>query len=109
MKHKIESAVKQLSLVAQSVLQQLKMRNPVFVQCDEFAVNNGVAFDAFERLRDLDIAVANDLAVAAVKGDLATFNLRHHAKPVIFVLEDPPGIVERAIGQRGKHWLKALR
>ena len=46
------------------------MRDAVLVQRDEFAVDDGIAFDAFERFCDLDIVVANDLAVAAVEDNL---------------------------------------
>jgi hypothetical protein len=73
-----------------------------------FAIYYGIAFHTFERFGDVNVAVADDFAVAAVEGDLATLYLGDHAKPVIFVLEDPPGIIERAIGQRGKHRLKTL-
>jgi hypothetical protein len=66
-------------------------------------------FHAFERFGDFNIAVADDLAVAAVQSDLVVSDLGDHAEAVIFILEDPAGIVERTIGQSGKHRLKPLR
>jgi hypothetical protein len=54
-------------------------------------------------------AVADDLAVAAIESDLAAFDIRNHAKSVVFVFEDPLVIIERFICQRGKHRLEALR
>jgi hypothetical protein len=84
--------------MAERILHQLEMRNPVFVQGNEFAVYDRIAFHTFERFGDFDIAVADDLAVAAVKSDLAVFDLGDHAEAVIFILEDPAGIVEWSIG-----------
>ena len=95
--------------MAERVLQQLKMRDPVLVECDEFAVDHGVACDAFERFRDFDVTVADDLAVAAIERDLAALDLGDHAKAVVFVLEDPSRIVEGRVRQRRKHRLKAFR
>jgi hypothetical protein len=42
--------------------------------------------------------MADDFAVAAVEGDLAAFSLRDHAKAVILIFENPPGIVEGRVG-----------
>ena len=42
---------------------------------DELAVNDRVAFHAFERLCDFDVGMADDLAVAAVERDLTATNL----------------------------------
>jgi hypothetical protein len=53
--------------------------------------------------------VTDNFAVAAVKRDLAALYFRDHAKPVIFILEDPPGIIEGAIGERGEHGLEKFR
>ena len=58
---------RELSLLAARILQQLEMRNLVFIQCDKFAIYYGVAFHAFKRFRDFDVAVADDLAVAAIE------------------------------------------
>ena len=52
--------------MAQRVLKQLEMRDAVFSDRDELAVDHGVALHALQRLGDLDIAAADDLAVAAV-------------------------------------------
>jgi len=109
MKHQVEGAILELRLVAERILHQLKMRCPVFVQGDEFAVNHRVAFHAFERPGNFHVAVANDLAVAAVESDVTTFDLGDHAEAIILVLEDPAGIVERPVGQGGKHRLEPLR
>ena len=71
LEHEIEGAIQQLRFMAQRVLKQLEMRDAVFSDRDEFAVDHGVALDALQRSGDLDIAVADDLAVAAVERDLA--------------------------------------
>src|SRR4051812_8609449 len=84
------------------------MRNPIFIQGDKFAVYHGVAFHAFERFRNLDVAVADDLAVAAVKGDLARLDVRDHAKPVVLILEHPFFVVERGVRERRKHGLQSF-
>src|SRR5882757_6186810 len=70
LKHEIECAVLQLRLLAERVLQQLKMRHAFLVERDKFAVDHGVAFYALERFRNFDVAMADDLAVAAVECDL---------------------------------------
>ena len=109
LKHEIEGAVEELCFTAQRILQELEMRNAVLVERDKLAVDDGIALDAFERLCDLDVVVADDLAVAAVERDLAAFDLCDHAEAIVFVLENPAVIVERPIGQRGKHRLEPLR
>jgi hypothetical protein len=60
-KHQVEGEVLQLCFMAQRILQKLEMRYAVLADGDEFSVNYGIAFDSFERLRDFDIAVADDL------------------------------------------------
>ena len=91
------------------ILQQLEMRDAFFVERHEFAVDYGVAPCAFERLRHFDIAVTNNLAVAAVQGDLASLDFRDHAEAVKLVLEDPSFVVEWRIRQCREHRLQALR
>src|SRR6185437_9239721 len=86
LEHKIEDAVQKLRLVPQRVLQKLEMRDSVLSDRHEFAINHGVALDALECLGDLDVAVANDFAVAAVKCDFAAHDFRDHAKAVVLVL-----------------------
>ena len=53
--------------MAQRVLQQLKMRNSVLVEGDKFAVDHGIAVDAFKGFGDFDIVVADDFAVAGCR------------------------------------------
>jgi hypothetical protein len=50
---------------------------------------HGVGVNAFEGPGHLHVAVADDLAVAAVKRDLAPPDLGDHPEAVVFVLEDP--------------------
>ena len=95
--------------MTQRILQQLKMRHPVRVERDEFAVDHGVTLYAFESFRDLDVTVTDDLAVAAIESDLAAIDIRNHAKSVVFVFEEPLVIIERFICQRGEHRLEAFR
>jgi hypothetical protein len=94
--------------MAQRVLKQLEMRDAVFSDRDEFAVDHGVALDALQCFGDLDIAVTDDLAVAAVERNLAPPDFSDHPKAVVLVLEDPAGVVERRVGERRKHRLQAL-
>src|SRR6478609_5990732 len=55
-----------------------------FSSSNELAIDDhGVALDPFKRLCDFDVAIANDLAIAAVKRDLAAFDFGDHPKPVI--------------------------
>jgi hypothetical protein len=89
MKHEIECDVLQLRLMAERVLQKLEMRNAVFADRYQLAIDNGIALHAFERFRNFDVAVAHDLAVAAVKRDAAVFDLCDHPEAVILILEYP--------------------
>ena len=95
--------------MTQRILQQLKMRNPVLVERNEFAVDHGVTVHAFESFRDLNVAVTDDLSVAAIESDLAAFDIRNHAKSVVFIFEEPLVIIERFICQRGEHRLEPFR
>lgn len=83
------------------------MRDTVLSKRDELAVDDGVGSDALERLCDLDVAAADDLATAAIERDFAALDLGDHAEAVVLVLENPVGIVERGVGQRGEHRLEA--
>ena len=91
LEHEIESAIQQLRFMAQRVLKQLEMRDAVFSDRDEFAVDHGVALDALQCFGDLDIAVTDDLAVAAVERNLAPPDFSDHPKAVVLVLENPAG------------------
>jgi hypothetical protein len=67
LKHEIEGAIQKLRFMAQRVLKQLEMRDAVLSDRDELAVDHGIALHALQRFGDLDIAAADDLAVAAVE------------------------------------------
>jgi hypothetical protein len=105
LKHKIKSAIQELRFVAQRVLKQLEMRDAVFSDRDELAVDHGVALHALQRFGDLDIAAADDFAVAAVQRNLATPDFRDHPEAIVLVLENPAGVVERRVGERSEHRL----
>ena len=75
---------------------------------DEEPPTEDIALDAFERFCDLDIVVANDLAVAAVEGDASVLDLCDHAEAVILILEYPTLVVERGVSEGGKHRLQAF-
>src|SRR5215207_9380563 len=94
--------------MSQRVLKQLKMRDAVLSDRDELAVDHGVALHALQRLGDLDIAAADDLAVTAVERNLAPPDFRDHPKAVVLILENPAGIVERRVSERSEHRLQAL-
>ena len=94
--------------MAQRVLKQLEMRDAVLSDRDELAVDHGVALHALQRFGDLDIAAADDLAVAAVERNLAPPDFRDHPEAVVLVLENPAGVVERRVGERREHRLQAL-
>jgi hypothetical protein len=79
----------QLRFISQRVLQQLEMRDAGRIEGHESAVDHGVALAALERLRHFDVAVTDDLAVAAKEDDPAAVGSGDHAKPVIFTLEHP--------------------
>ena len=64
---------------------------------DEEPPTEDIALDAFERFCDLDIVVANDLAVAAVEDDASVLDLCDHAEAVILMLEYPTLVVERGV------------
>jgi hypothetical protein len=49
------------------------MRHPALIQRQEFAVGHNIPFYAFESFGNFDVAVADDFAIAAVKGDLSAF------------------------------------
>src|ERR1700712_413535 len=84
------------------------MRDAVLSDRDELAVDYGVALHALQRFSDLRIAAADDLAIAAVERNPAPPDFRDHPEAVVFVLENPAGIVERRVGERREHWLQAL-
>jgi len=99
LEHQVENAVQKLRLVSQRVLEQLKMRDAILSDRNEFAIDHAVALDAFECLGDLDVAAADDFAVAAVERDLAALDFGDHAEAVVLVLEYPTGIVEGRVRQ----------
>src|SRR5262249_26310666 len=109
MKHEIECNVLQLRLMAKRVLQKLEMRNAVFADCYKFSVDNRIALYAFERFCNFDVAVADDLAVAAIKRDAAAVDLCDHPEAVILIFKYPVLVVEGSICERSEHWLQAFR
>ena len=96
--HHVEDAVEELRLMAQRILQQLEARDAVPIQRDEFAVENSVDFEALESTRDLDVTVADDLAVAAVEGNASVFDDGHHPETVVLVFKDP--VTDRRTARR---------
>ena len=82
LKHEIESAILELRFMAQRILEQLEMRDAVLSDRDELTVDHGVALHALQGFGDLDIAAADDFAVAAVERNLAPpdcgLSLPHH-------------------------------
>ena len=107
--HHVEDAVEELRLMAQRVLQELEARDAVRIEGDEFAIEHRVDLEALESTRDLDVAVADDLAVAAVEGNASVFDNGHHPEAVVLVFKDPVRVVERRVGERRQHRLQALR
>jgi hypothetical protein len=105
LKHEIEGAIQEVRLMAQRILKQLEMREAVLSDRDEFAIDHGVALHALQRFGDLDIAAADDLAVAAVERNLAPPDFRDHPAAVVLVLENPAGVVERRVSERSEHRL----
>src|SRR3954464_9550622 len=92
--------------MAQRVLKKLEMRDAVLSDCDELAVDHGVALDALQRFGDLDIAVADDLAVTAVERNLAPPYFRDHPEAIVLVLKNPVCVVEWRVRERGEHRLQ---
>ena len=76
------------------------MRDAIFVERNQFAVDDGVAFYVFEGLSDFNVAMTDDFAVTAVKRDLAALGLGDHAEAIVFILENPAPVVERRVRQR---------
>ncbi|MCP1912849.1 hypothetical protein J2R96_005329 [Bradyrhizobium elkanii] len=91
--------------MTQRVLKQLEMRNAVLSDRDELAIDHGVALHALQRFGDLDIAAADDLAVAAVECNLAPPDFRDHPEAIVLILENPAAVIERRVGERSEHWL----
>src|SRR5688572_19897499 len=85
------------------------MRDTVLADGHEFSVDNGIALNAFQSLCDLDIIMADDLAVAAIERDTPVLDGYHHAKSIILVFEYPTRIVERRIREGGEHGLQSFR
>ena len=74
--HQIKDAIEQLGLMTERVLEQLKTRDALAVERYQFAVEDGVYLHALQRLSDLEVAMADDLAVAAVERDPPGFDAR---------------------------------
>src|SRR4029077_5864727 len=106
--HQIEDAIEQLGFMAECILEKLEARDALAVERDQFAIQHGVGFHPLKRLRDFDITVADDLAVATVERDVPGLDAGDHTEAVVLVLEDPIGVVERRVRERSKHWLKSL-
>ena len=77
--------------MTQRVLEQLEARDAVPVERYEFAIEDGVDLHALQRARDLDVAVADDLAVAAVEGDLPSSMPATMRKPSYLSSKTHPG------------------
>ena len=54
------------------------------------------------------VAVADDLAVAGIEGNLAAGEIANRAKAVPLGLEDPIAIIERCVRESSEHRLQAL-
>lgn len=65
----------------------------------------GYTLHALQRFGDLDIAAADDLAIAAVERNLAPPDFRDHPEAIVLVLKNPAGVVERRVGERSEHRL----
>src|SRR3981189_69209 len=109
MKHEVERAILQFSLITQRILKQLEVRDAVAVERHQFAIDHGVTLDQFERFCKVAIAMAYDFAVTAIEGNLSAFDIRNHAEPVVLILKDPAHVIERGIRERRKHRLQAFR
>jgi len=95
--------------MAERILEELEMREAIFTYRYKFAIDYRIVLYAFQCFRNFDVVVADDLAVAAVEGDLTALNCCDHAKAVILILEDPGVIMKRRIGERGEHRLQTFR
>ena len=95
--------------MAKRVLQELEMRYAVLANRYKLPVDYGIAFDALEGSCDLDIAMADDFAIAAIEHDLAGIDPSDHAEAVVLVLEYPTPVVERRVGKRREHGLQPFR
>src|SRR5262245_39179648 len=84
------------------------MREAIATDSHQFAIDHRIVLYPLQRFRDFDVILADDLAVAAVKGDLTALNGCDHAKAVILILEYPVLIIKRAIGERGEHRLQTF-
>src|SRR5436189_5665301 len=93
----------------QRILEELETRYAVPIERHEFTVQNRVAFDALQGTSDLNVAVADDLAVAAVQRGAPVFDTRHHPETVEFVFKHPGRIIERGISEGSQHRLQPLR
>ena len=72
------------------------MREAIAADRYQFAIDHRIVLYARQRFRDFDVVVADDLAVAAVKGNFTAFNCCDHAKAVVLILEYPVLIIKRA-------------
>lgn len=95
--------------MAKRILQELEMRYAVLAYRYKLAVDDGIAFDAFEGLCDFDVAMTDDFAVATIEHDLAALDLSDHAEAVVLVLEYPALLVEWHVGKRREHRLQPFR
>src|SRR5581483_9673780 len=91
LEHQVKSAVQKLRLVSQRILEQLKTRDAILSDRNKLAIDHGLKLDAFECLGNLDVAAADDFAVAAVQRDLAALDFSDHSEAVVLILEYPSG------------------
>ena len=94
--------------MAERVLEQLKARHALAVERHQLAIQDSIYLYALQRLSDLDVAMADDLAVAAVKRDASGLNASDHSEAVVLVLENPAQITERSFRKDCEHGLKPL-
>ena len=78
---------KRVAFRATRILEELEMRDTISAYRDQFAIDHGIMLYALKRSRHFDVTVADDLAIAAVKGDLTVLDCCDHTESVILVLE----------------------
>src|SRR5688572_12628440 len=106
LEHYIENAVAEGGFRSQGVLQELEMRYAVPVERDQLSIEYGIHLYQLEDLRHGPIAIADDLSVARIKGNLAVVYAGDHAETIPLGLENPVRIVERRISECGQHGLE---
>src|SRR5215469_4577640 len=102
----IEHAIEHTRGLTLGILQELEARAPMLIEGHELAVEYGLVLDLGEGLADRGIFPRDVVEVAGIERRVARPRHGDSAEAVPFGFKYPIRIVERLVGQGGKHRAK---